>query len=186
MASHAMRRRRRHQLQEFSPDELEWLTGEPHAGCNRFFWLGNPGSLRRCWPARRPPGASPRRGRPSCGRSSPRGSRRERAAHGEGAARLPTAAAVDAALPVDDLAERIARTAERFRAEVVEGRAFMTGDRRVGVDVAARLVGLSASYLKNLRNGSGPRWYRIGGAGHRVTYRLDDLAAWVEGRRDEG
>ncbi len=57
----------------------------------------------------------------------------------------------------------------------------MSGDGRVAERDAARLLGLSAEYLKQMRDeGKSPPSYRRGVAGSRVSYRLDDLALWIE------
>lgn len=61
---------------------------------------------------------------------------------------------------------------------------FVTGDGRIAETVAARLLGYEAATLANWRaTDSGPAWFRIGGATHRVTYRIRDLATWIEARR---
>jgi hypothetical protein len=80
--------------------------------------------------------------------------------------------------------ERVAATTRLLLIACRDNGAFVTGDQRVGEDVAAHLLGLAPGTLANRRGaGNAPRHYRIGGNGHRVSYRLDDLAAWIEGHR---
>jgi len=82
------------------------------------------------------------------------------------------------------LEDRINATARMLAAACREAGHSITGDGRVGDGVAAELLGFTASTLANWRSeGKGPRHYRIGGYGHRVTYRLTDLAAWIEQSR---
>ena len=58
---------------------------------------------------------------------------------------------------------------------------WISGDNRVGEADAAVLLGWSSDSLRNRRvEGSGPRWYRLGGREHRVSYRIIDIAEWVE------
>lgn len=62
----------------------------------------------------------------------------------------------------------------------------ISGDRRVAESDAARLLGLAHGTLRNLRQeGRGPRAYSIGMNGARISYRLDDLASWIEAAREE-
>lgn len=80
--------------------------------------------------------------------------------------------------------DRIQATAEMLRAACREAGHPITGDGRVGESVAAELIGLAESTLANKRGeGSGPQYFRIGGHGHRVTYRLADIAQWIESSR---
>lgn len=81
-------------------------------------------------------------------------------------------------------AERIAACEDLLLAACREAGESVTGDRRVGEATAARLLGYEAGTLANWRGaGSGPEWYRIGGIGHRVSYRLRALAEWIEAKR---
>jgi predicted DNA-binding transcriptional regulator AlpA len=69
-------------------------------------------------------------------------------------------------------------------ASVLESGCWRTGDDRIGEDSAAALLGWSTEHLANRRrDGTGPRAFRLGGAGHRVSYRLSDLAEWIEAQR---
>jgi hypothetical protein len=81
--------------------------------------------------------------------------------------------------------ERAQRT-ERMLGEAARALgAVVSGDGRIAELDAARLLGLSVSRLKQLRaEGAGPAAYRLGLNGCRLSYRLADLAAWLEARRD--
>lgn len=82
--------------------------------------------------------------------------------------------------------DRIAATARMLEAACRESGHSITGDGRVGDVAAADLLGFTTSTLANWRTaGQGPTHFRIGGHGHRVTYRLTDLAAWIESSRIE-
>lgn len=60
----------------------------------------------------------------------------------------------------------------------------MSADMRVGEKDAAKLIGYAAGSLKNLRQmGGAPIYYNRPVHGSRVSYRLMDLAAWLEERR---
>jgi hypothetical protein len=63
--------------------------------------------------------------------------------------------------------------------------ALITGDGRVSEIDAAGLLGLNPGSLKNMRHEDGaPIAYRLPVNGSRVSYRLQDLAEWIEKRRD--
>ena len=82
-------------------------------------------------------------------------------------------------------ADRVERCARLLMAAARETGMTVSGDGRVSEADAARLLALSAGHLKNLRAaGEGPTAYNRGLAGSRVSYRLEDLAAWVESGRD--
>ncbi len=84
----------------------------------------------------------------------------------------------------DPIETRIAACARRLELRCREAGAFVSGDGRVGEDVAAELLGFAAGTLANMRSAqTGPAWYRLGGGGYRVTYLLDDLARWIEATR---
>lgn len=80
-----------------------------------------------------------------------------------------------------DHESRLAATeAQLFDAATSLG-CWLTGDRRIGEADLARIIGWSADSLRNARaEGKGPVHFRLGGGGHRVTYRLSDVAAWIE------
>ncbi|MDP4028522.1 MAG: hypothetical protein Q8P42_06085 [Gallionella sp.] len=82
--------------------------------------------------------------------------------------------------------ERIGATLRALEAACRENKIFMSGDQRVSESDAAYLLGLSGGGLKNLRHeGAAPVAYRMPINGARVSYRLMDLAAWIESRRGE-
>jgi len=61
----------------------------------------------------------------------------------------------------------------------------LSGDMRVSESDAATLLGLHPGSLKNLRSeGCGPVAYRTPMNGSRWSYRLLDLARWIEERRE--
>ena len=62
----------------------------------------------------------------------------------------------------------------------------VSADQRVGERDAARLLGSAPAYLKTLRQeGKGPVSYQRGIGGCRISYRLADLAGWIESARDD-
>jgi len=78
--------------------------------------------------------------------------------------------------------ERIAKVAKALKEAAIQREIYLTADDRVSEADAAALVDLSPASLKSLRlNFCGPAHYNRGaGNGSRVSYRIDDLAAWVE------
>jgi hypothetical protein len=87
---------------------------------------------------------------------------------------------------IDDLDDRAARL-ERLLLEIaVERGWWISVDNRVGEIDAAAVLGWSVDSLRNARcEGRGPPSYSIGGARHRRTYRLRDIAEWIEARRED-
>ena len=78
---------------------------------------------------------------------------------------------------------RIEETVRWLSAAAHDAAFWISGDGRIGERDAATLLGWSESSLRNARTeGRGPRFYRLGGGGHRVTYRIPDLAQWIETR----
>jgi hypothetical protein len=76
-------------------------------------------------------------------------------------------------------------TAELLHAEALARGYWVSGDLRIGLDDAARLIGQSPGGLRNqVTDGTGPPTYRLGGAGHKRTVRILELAEWIESRRD--
>jgi len=64
---------------------------------------------------------------------------------------------------------------------------WISADRRIGEADLAALLGITAGGMANKRReGSAPPHYVLGGAGHRVTYRLAEVAAWIEAHREHG
>jgi hypothetical protein len=84
------------------------------------------------------------------------------------------------------LADRIAATTDALFEACQSLGVLITGDGRVAVPVAAQLLCVAEQTLANGRAlGKGPPSYSRAGGGSRVTYRLRDLAAWLEaGRMD--
>lgn len=61
----------------------------------------------------------------------------------------------------------------------------ISGDLRVSERDAARLLGYAAGHLKNMRQeGGAPHHYCRGVGGGRISYRLSDIAVWIEERRE--
>ncbi len=80
--------------------------------------------------------------------------------------------------------DRLVETVELFRARCARDRLWLSGDDRVSEEDAAALIGLALGTLRNLRySAEGPVPFRSGLNGCRVSYRLADLAAWIEARR---
>jgi hypothetical protein len=87
-----------------------------------------------------------------------------------------------------NLEQRIAKTSALMLRDCERRGVALTADLRVGEDEAAVLLGYSAGSLRNLRTtfGSGPAHYRRPApGGGRVSYRIEDLAEWVEKAREE-
>lgn len=62
---------------------------------------------------------------------------------------------------------------------------WMTADGRVGESDLAALLGMTPAGLANKRReGAAPASYNLGGGGHRVTYRLSEVARWIEEHRE--
>jgi hypothetical protein len=80
--------------------------------------------------------------------------------------------------------DRIEATARLLLDTIRELEIFMTGDQRISEADAARLLGFAnPCSLKNARHeGRGPAAYRLNG---RVSYRVDDLAQWLESGRED-
>ena len=62
----------------------------------------------------------------------------------------------------------------------------ISADNRVNEKGAALLLRCSHASLKAMRqNGDGPVFYAVGVDGSRLSYRLNDLAAWIEAGRED-
>lgn len=85
---------------------------------------------------------------------------------------------------MNEQSPRVALTAELLCKAARELELPMTADQRVTEAAAAELLGYTVSWLRALRDaGTGPRYFNLGiGAGTRLSYRLHDLAAWIERR----
>ena len=76
-----------------------------------------------------------------------------------------------------------AATAQFLQFALREG-IVVSGDGRVNEKSAAKVLGYSAGHMKSLRQeGNGPTFYTMGVDGGRFSYRLCDLASWVEMQR---
>ena len=85
-----------------------------------------------------------------------------------------------------DIQARAVSTSLVLLAEVKSANLWRSGDGRVGETDAAALLGWSVQSLRNARaEGSGPPAYQLGGARHRISYRLTDLAWFIESRREK-
>jgi hypothetical protein len=81
----------------------------------------------------------------------------------------------------DDEAARIEATQATLEAAARDAGFWMSADGRVGEADAATLLGYAPGTLSRKRaEGDGPRCYRMGGGGYRVTYRLHELARYIE------
>lgn len=96
------------------------------------------------------------------------------------------AAMHDDVLPILPLADRIAATEETLADHCRLAGIAMTGDRRVTEQHAAQLLGLASGSLAKMRGeGRAPASYKLGFAGARLSYRLRDIAAWIEQNRED-
>lgn len=88
----------------------------------------------------------------------------------------------------NDLDARVAATLEMLRGECVEKNIVVTGDDRIAECAVDLLLRYSDGYTKNKREeGGAPPHYPLGaGAGSRISYRLRDLAEWIERKRNAG
>jgi hypothetical protein len=79
----------------------------------------------------------------------------------------------------------IAATTDLLNAAIAQEGIGISGDMRIGEKDAARLLGYAAGHLKAMRQeGRGPVFYQRGVYGSRVSYRIVDLAAWIEAARE--
>jgi hypothetical protein len=86
----------------------------------------------------------------------------------------------------DDLDDRVEATALALRAAAIEGQMPISGDDRIGESCAARLLGIEAETLARKRSEArGPPAYRLPVSGAKISYRLRDLAIWIEQHRED-
>lgn len=78
--------------------------------------------------------------------------------------------------------DRVEATARMLLASCREQGILLSGDLRVTEADAATLLNIAPGYLKQMRTGDGsaPRHYRIPMSGCQVSYRLRDIAVWIE------
>ena len=83
------------------------------------------------------------------------------------------------------LDDHIEATARALMEAALAAGMTISGDGRVCERDAEALLGYSRRYLRQLRDeGRGPSAYPIGVGGGRVSYRLVDLAEWIESTRN--
>lgn len=81
---------------------------------------------------------------------------------------------------------RIEKAIEQFRNYCEKNGFHLTADDRIGEAEAALMLGYAKESLKNKRLlGNSPAWYRRPGGNSKVTYRLSDIAIWIEEQRVE-
>ncbi len=85
-----------------------------------------------------------------------------------------------------NLSGRIDATESAMREAAVQAGIWITGDGRVAEQDLAQLLGMSPATLANRRReGRAPPSYRMGvRAGSRVSYRLREVAQWIESTRE--
>lgn len=82
--------------------------------------------------------------------------------------------------------ESIASSERLLLAACHENGFRVSGDFRVSERDTARLIGVEATTLKQMRQeGRAPAHYRIGVGGSRISYKLSDIAAWIDAARKE-
>jgi hypothetical protein len=80
--------------------------------------------------------------------------------------------------------EAVQATAAVLRAAADELGIVRTADDRVSEESAAVLIGYSAKTLRNMRSEAlGPPFFQLACGGSKVSYRVRELAEWVESRR---
>ncbi len=80
--------------------------------------------------------------------------------------------------------ERVKVVVENLRAACFELAIKVTPDLRVGASAAAKLLDYHPDTLKNMRSlRQGPTYYHHKVGRSRVSYRLEDLAIWIEEKR---
>lgn len=84
------------------------------------------------------------------------------------------------------LQERTAETAECFRQAAADRGMFVTPDGRVSEGDAAELLGYAEGTMRNMRSaGGGPSFFNRPLGGFAKSYRVADLARWIERAREE-
>lgn len=84
------------------------------------------------------------------------------------------------------LTSAVEETAALLLAAVHRDGTSITGDMRVAEIDAAKLLGYAPGYMKSMRQeGKGPVSYQRGVYGGRVSYRIMDLAVWIESAREQ-
>lgn len=87
---------------------------------------------------------------------------------------------------MSDLETRITETAALLLDAARSAGYTVTADGRISEADCAALLGLTAGSLKNARaEGRAPAHYVAPVAGARISYRLRDVAIWLEARRED-
>ena len=80
---------------------------------------------------------------------------------------------------------RTEETSALLTKAVADSGMWISGDQRIGESDLATLLGMTSGTLANRRRqGSGPPAFNLAGNGHRITYRISDVAAWIEASRN--
>src|SRR5262245_17600223 len=88
--------------------------------------------------------------------------------------------------PTADLDARVDHTLALLRAAAIEQGMTISGDDRIGEACAARLLGFETETLgKRRAEGKAPPSYRVPVGVARISYRLADLAQWIEQQRED-
>ena len=88
--------------------------------------------------------------------------------------------------PRSEAAIELVTTLKLLRLRARASQFVVSADERVSECNAARLLEIHRDALARMRHeGTGPTAYRIALHGARVTYRLLDLAVWIESRREK-
>jgi hypothetical protein len=87
---------------------------------------------------------------------------------------------------MDELGNRVDETLAMLRAAAIEQGMALSGDDRIAECNAAKLLGCECESLAKRRvEGRAPPSYRVPIGGSRVSYRLHDLAVWIEQQRED-
>jgi hypothetical protein len=86
----------------------------------------------------------------------------------------------------DQLDDRVEVTTLALRAAAIEQGMAVSGDDRVGEACAAQLLGIECETLAKKRSeGKAPAAYKVPVGMARISYRLADLARWIEAQRED-
>jgi hypothetical protein len=86
---------------------------------------------------------------------------------------------------MNDIESRTSVVAAMLRSHAIELGVPITGDGRVSEEIAAALIGVSVATLADWRRSNeAPPHYRLPINGCRVSYRIHDLATFIEIHRD--
>jgi hypothetical protein len=86
----------------------------------------------------------------------------------------------------ETLQDRTTETADCFRKAAADRGMFVTADDRVSEGDAAELLGYAEGTMRNMRSaGGGPSFFNRPLGGFAKSYRVADLARWIERSREE-